>query len=368
MEDSSFKRFHWGLLLCGLCLSVVGVLFIYSATAERSGWAEARSQTMFLAVALGVFVVLLLPDYRFLARLAFPAYFVALAVLVAVLLFGRDIHGARSWFEFGSRRVQPAEPAKLALVLALARYLMYRENYKTFLGLAGPLVITLAPMALILKQPDFGTAIIFLPAMFVMLFVAGARLRHLGLVILTGLAMLPLLWFLVLNPTQRERIMGFVEPEKHTRTAGYQSAQSIIAIASGGAFGRGFGCGTHSKLGFVPLTQNDFIFTVIAEEWGFVGATAVLGLFVLMLLMMLEIAARTREPFGRLVVVGCASLFAFQVTVNVGVALQLIPTTGVTLPLVSQGGSSLVTSFALLALVINVGMHRVPVLARDTFR
>jgi len=368
MAGSVLRRFHWGLFACAASLAAVGILFVYSATAETSGWAEARTQMMFVAISLVVFTVLVVPSYRLLMRIAFPLYFVILALLVGLLLFAPEVNGAKSWFKIGSRRIQPSEMAKFALVLALARYLMYRENYKTLMGLAGPLLITLVPMALILKQPDLGTAIIFLPAMFVMLFMAGARLRHLGCVILVGLTMLPVLYFALLTPGQRKRISGFLQPDEYASTASYQGTQSIIAIGSGGVFGQGFRQGTHSKLGFVPLTRNDFIFTVIAEERGFVGATAVLGVFLLMFVMALEIAGRTREPFGRLVVVGCISLLAFQVLVNVGVALQLMPTTGVTLPFVSQGGSSLVTSFALLALIINVGMHRIPVLARDTFR
>jgi cell division protein FtsW (lipid II flippase) len=251
--------------------------------------------------------------------------------------------------------------------LALARYLAYRRDYRRVAGLIPPLLLVVLPMGLILVEPDLGTSLVLIPALFVMLYMAGASLKHLSAVAAMGAACAPVMYFFVMGPAQRGRITAFLSPDRDPFGAGWHLRQSLAAVASGGATGEGFSSGAPVLLNRGFAAHTDFIFAVIAHEWGFVGGLAVILLLFLFFSRGLEIAGSTREPFGRLLVVGFLTMLAFQALVNVGMTLRLCPITGITLPFISYGGSSLLVCFVMAALVLNVGMRRKAVIAPEDF-
>jgi len=366
LEARAWKHLDWVFLFAALVLAAIGIAFIWSSThwvPARAGL--ARQQTRWLVIGLFAFAAVVTIDYTRLGRLAYPGYAAILAALVYVLLFGVTRNNARRWIGlFGGRYLlQPSEFAKVAVVLALARYLMYRKNYRKLTGLIPPFLIVLVPIGLILKQPDLGTALVFLPTLFVMLYVAGASVRHLGAVAAAGAACTPLLWFFMMGTGQKGRILGFLWPLEHASREGWHVRQSLAAIISGGVTGNGFSSGSPVILNRGFAAHTDFIFSVIANEWGLLGALAVLLLFLILFSRGIAIAGTTREPFGRLLVVGMLTMLAFQTLVNVAMTLRLCPITGLTLPFVSYGGSSLLACFLMAAFVLNVGMRRKPVLA-----
>ncbi len=366
------KGAQWIILVCTLLISCAGILFIASASSryvDQGDWTysdKPAKQAMWLVVGLITFFTMLMFKYTRIMRLSYPIYLLGLLTLAVLLTFGNEINHSKRWFLIGPMRLQPSELMKIALILCLARYLMYRKNYRRFRGLLGPFLLTLAPMILIINQPDLGTALVLLPVLFALLYVAGARLKHLLIVMAMGLASLPLTYTL-LTDYQKNRLVAFLNPEAQLSGQGFQILNALYAIGSGGTFGKGWHHGTQNMLGFIPYDDNDFIFAVFAEEWGLMGSLCLLGAFLLIIMLGLGIAARTREPYGRLVAVGVVTLFAVQVIINVGVTVHLMPITGLTLPFVSYGGSSLLTCFIALGLLINVGMHKQPVLAREDF-
>ena len=367
LSSRDLRHFDWLLFLTVLALVLLGVGFIWSATRDHPVHARmAVKQLYWLVVSLVAFVVVVSVDYDRFGRLAYPLYAAVVVALVLVLFIGQEWNNARRWFSLFGFHAQPSELSKIVAVLALARYLMYRKNYRKLTGLIPPMLIVLVPMGLVLIEPDLGTALLFLPALFVMLYVAGASLRHLGVVAGGGVACLPLLWSFM-SATQKGRILGFLWPEKDPLGSGWHLRQSLAAITSGGMTGNDYASASpvlHSK-GFAAPT--DFIFSVIAHTWGFLGALAVLLLLLLLFSRVTEIAGATREPFGRLVVVGLGTMLAFQTLVNIGMTVRLCPITGLTLPFVSYGGSSLLTCFIMAGFIINIGMRRKPVVAPEDF-
>jgi rod shape determining protein RodA len=306
---------------------------------------------------------------------------------VVAIPFVPEINGAHRWIKFkiAGRQlpsIQPSEFCKLAYILALAWYLRYRSNYRNFRALIGPFVLTLLPMVLILLEPDLGTVVLMMPIFFTMLFVAGAKVKHLLIVILVALALSPLLWY-KMRPYQRTRISSVALQsawvrDRAERSAtlgqvlvggkfstkgwlkdwGYQLIRSKYAVASGGVKGYGFGQGPFVKYNFLPDRDNDFIFAMIAHQWGFLGCLLVLGLYVLVVGCGLEIAANNTDPFGRLLAMGIIAMFIVEVLVNVSMTVGLMPITGLTLPLISYGGSSLLVSMTAIGLLHNVGRCR----------
>jgi rod shape determining protein RodA len=367
---------RWGLFLAALALTGVGVLFVHSTTAlegEEFPGSVARKQILRAGVALAALaVVVRWVDYRFVERRAYVFYWAMVAFLSALLAvkYLRGDDRAIRWFRFVLFDVQPSELMKLAVVLCLARYLRFRDDQRSLGGLVMPYVLTLVPMVLVLLQPDLGTSLLFVPVLLGMLFVAGARARYLVLTIALALAVLPAAYFLgdslpILHEYQLRRVTAYFEqhdPAVRSREA-YQLDQSEVAIGSGGLFGRGLGRGSQNLLGHLPAKHTDFIFSIIGEESGFVGASSVVVVFLFVVLLSLRVALYTREPFGRLVAAGIAVAFAAQSFQNIGMTMGLLPITGVPLPFVSYGGSSLVASYLALALVMRVASQRVTVVA-----
>jgi rod shape determining protein RodA len=354
----------WFLLACVAVLVTYGVLFVGSAQGSES--ARSLKQLMWIAVGAVALIATVYVDYMKLLRRANVLYGVGLFLLVAVL-FTRPINNARSWFDLGFFKAQPSEFVKLLWVVAMAHALGTQENYRKLSGLWMPLALTLIPVALILRQPDLGTAMIFIPAFFAILYAAGARLRDLSVITATGIAGAGVLWAVFMRDYQKRRILAWLDPTAYRATDAYQMTMARIAIGSGGISGQGLGKGTLNKLNYVPVKDTDLIFSVIAEEWGLLGCLGLLLVLGLLIVACLEIARRSREPQGRLIAVGVASLIGFQTIVNLWVAVGLLPTTGVTLPFVSYGGSSLLSSFLCIGLALNVGLRRHSTLARDPF-
>jgi len=363
----AIKNFDWLLLATALILTSLGIAFIWSSThwePARSG-VPAAQQFRWFGVSLLALLACLSFDYSRLTNLAYPIYLIVEVGLALVLVPGVGVEhqNARRWIEFGGFSLQPSELMKVAVVLALARRLMYRKLERGADELAVPLLIGLVPMGLILVEPDLGTALVLLPTMFAMLYAAGARPRHLLALVAMGIAAAPVMWFFVMGKAQRGRITAFVSPEADLRGAGWHLRQSLAAVSSGGVTGTGFSSGSPVVLNRGFAAHTDFIFAVIANEWGFLGALAVLLLLFLFLSRGMEIASSTREPFGRLVVVGLLTSLGFQALVNIAMTVRLCPITGITLPFVSYGGSSLLICFVMAALILNVGMHRKAVFA-----
>ncbi len=370
MMRKKLSRVPWALVVIMCAILAYGVVFVFSASyraQENDFTADPYKQVVWMALGAAVFVALLVPNYMKLGRFAYLIYAVCLVLILASYLFP-PVNGARRWIPFGSFfKLQPSEFMKIAVVLALAKYLMYRDNLSRARKLAVPFCLALVPTVLILRQPDLGTALLFIPILFALLYSAGARVKHLGLAAAIGLALLPPLYFFGLKDYQRKRLTGFLHPERTSLQEGYQLVQSKIAIGSGGLTGQGLGQGSQNWMEALPYDQTDFIFAVVGEEWGLVGAGGLLLLYLALFAASISIALRTREPFGRLIVAGVVGLLAAQVYINVGMTMGLMPVTGMTLPLVSYGGSSMLSSFILLGLVANVAMHHIPVFSSREF-
>jgi rod shape-determining protein RodA len=404
----SYLRYtSWPIIAAMVALLVFGILAIdASEQADPSMSGRTSRQIIFTCVGLVAFLLATLVPYRLIGRLAYPLFAMTLALLVLVLLVGRGRDDARRWFDLGVVYFQPAEAAKLTYIILLAWYLRFGDHYRRLKGLVVPLALTFVPMALILMEPDLGTALLFLPTFYGMLFVAGARMRHLlGVVALaTILILLPVPCRItddasaeavrarralaytsfnvagaeyVLTPAplaviksyQVERIEGWLRQgaDDLPFRLRYQLRQSKITLGSGGWTGWGNWHEAHGFFRMLPDDHTDFIFAVIGGRWGFLGCLSVLFLYGVILMMGMEIALVTDDPFGRMLTVGVLALLAAQVVINVGMTLGLTPITGMTLPLVSYGGSSLVINCAALGLLINVGQRRPVSLAPKPF-
>lgn len=371
-------RMLWPLVLSMLLLISIGVAAIGATDPTIGGTPFLKTclgkQVAVALVGIVVFAVLYRVSYLCLRAPAYLLYAGLLASLVVVLKFAPEKNGARRWFEVLGFGVQPSEYMKLGVVLALARYLHVREPAARLRNVLVPLALVLLPMGLILKQPDLGTALVFFPVFAAMVFSAGARKRHVGLVcgLSLALAAAPFVVFFttkrVLPPLkeyQMKRLTAFVAPEDAPLDDGYQLTRSKIAIGAGGWTGRGPDEAASGFTRFVPERHNDFIFAVVGESWGLLGTTSVLILYAILLGTALSIAWRCREPFGRVAIVGVVAWFAVQVSVNVAMTIGLAPITGMTLPLVSYGGSSLLTSCATLGIVAGVARQYVPVFSHE---
>ncbi|UCC98849.1 MAG: rod shape-determining protein RodA [Phycisphaerales bacterium] len=391
------------LLTAALALLCIGIATIYSVghpaeqsqaqTEDLSGY--WKKQVMFAVVGIAGFLVANAVNYRRLGQASYWIFAFVLIMLAALLFskyvvtlpFAKPRVGTYRWIwltvgGYTLPSVQPSEFCKLAYVLALAWYLRYRSNYRNFKALVGPFALALLPMVLILPEPDLGTVLLLMPILFTMLFAAGAKVKHLLLIVLMALMVSPMLWY-KMRPYQRIRISSLLlqnawvreQAEAHPRLGsalvgtqftenkwkndwGWHLIRSKYAVASGGTTGYGFRQGPFVKYDFLKERHNDFIFAVIAQQWGFLGCLVVLGLYVVIVSCGLEIAANNTDPFGRLFAIGIVAVFVVEVIINVGMTVGLMPITGLTLPLVSYGGSSLVVSILCVGLLNNIGRCR----------
>jgi rod shape determining protein RodA len=355
-------HFEWFLPVVTCALCALGLATQYSATYDptRGVHPVVLRQLAWIGVGLVGMLVVLVIDYRTLERFAYVPYGLAVIALVLVPVIGVVGGGAQRWLRLGSVTVQPSEPMKILLVLALARYFNrtpVAPGGISLTRLVVPLALTAVPVTAILLQPDLGTVGIILAVFTAVAFVAGARLTPFATVFIAAIASGPLLWQF-LKPYQQQRLLTFFNPERDPLGAGYHVIQSRIAVGSGQFWGKGFLRGTQNQLDFLPEQHTDFIFSVFSEEWGFVGALVLLALYVGLLLRGFVIVSRTRDTFGALVGVGILAIIFLQVVVNVGMTTGLLPVVGIPLPFFSYGGSGLVTLLVGIGLVMNVQMRR----------
>ena len=354
----------WVLISEVLALSVIGFFVVYSATIHNADISQLWKKQLFWFF-LSMFGMWLFSrvDYRFWIEASYIFYWVSIVSLFVVLLIGDETNGAKRWIKLGILSYQPSELAKLSILLVLARYIGSRTVELFFLGrlffILGMLGL---PLILILKQPDLGSALLLVPVSFIIMYVGGIQYRWLLWILIMGTASCPLVWH-YLKDYQRERLEVFWNPQADPLGAGYNIIQSVIAVGSGGVAGKGYLQGTQTQLSFIPEHHTDFIFSVVGEEWGFVGCMVVLVLYYFMLQKSFEIARKARDREGALLALGIASIFAVQVVVNVGMTVGLLPVTGLTLPFISYGGSSLVFSYAAIGMLLNISYaNRRPVL------
>lgn len=351
------KGIHWPIVSIAGALILLGILAIYSASFRIGGGFAAKQATWSL-IGVCFFLSAAWVGYRFFLNVSYFLYGLAIVLLVLVLLFGETYLGANRWLSIGPFQIQPSELCKIATILVLAQYLANRtvlsEQKRSFFVM---LTVVAVPVGLILKQPDLGSALVFLPVLSAMLFFWGFRIRYLVSLIVLGVAVAPFLWR-ALKPYQQKRLLVFLNPSVDPIGASYTAIQSKIAVGSGGLVGKGWLRGTQIQLDFVPEHHTDFIFSVIGEEFGFIGSMAILVLFGFLLFYIFDIIEHTTDLRARLLAIGIAAFIFFQVFVNIGMTIGLAPITGITLPLVSYGGSSLVTTFFALGLLVSIYKER----------
>lgn len=377
----------WPILIAVAVLCTAGLAAI--AAVKPS---DAESQAAYIILGAIVFVFVARSNYKLVGRWAWGFYIACLLLLIYMMLAPERagflcvprINGYRSWIDLKILHLQPAELTKIAFVLLLARYLRFRSNYRTAIGLLPPFALALTPILLILQQQDVGTCLTFIPALLAMLFVAGAKWRHLFFIILLGILFAPVAWLAgparsggpdkpffrhlptLIRPNQRARVIAMFSHDPRTlNQSGFQQHKALIALGSGGLTGKGFGNVPIGKT--VPEAQNDMVLSLIGEQFGFIGVAIVLVAFLFIFLAGIEIAAGTKDPFGRLLAVGIVAILAAETFLNLMVTTRLMPVTGLTLPFVSYGGSSLLTCFIAIGLLVNVAHHRPLIMGPKAF-
>ena len=351
-------QISWSFVMWLCVIATFGFAMLYSAAyGNWDPWALPQMVRFF--VGLGLLIAIALIDIRIIMRYAYAFYFVILVLLAVVDVRGVIGGGAQRWIDLGVINLQPSEMMKAAIVLALARYFqgISLDDIGNPLVLLAPLLIVLAPFALVLLQPDLGTAGVIVMGAAVMFFLAGVRVWKFVTIGVASIAAIPIAWSF-LREYQQNRVLTFLNPERDPLGAGYHILQSKIALGSGGLFGKGFMQGTQSHLNFLPERQTDFIFTMLAEELGLVGALTLLSLYVIVMIYGFAIAFRARHQFGRLVAAGITSTLFFYFFINMAMVMGLIPVVGVPLPLISYGGTALLNLMLCAGLMMNVWVHR----------
>ena len=356
------QYFDWGLLGLTLMIACIGLVTLYSAVTAETPEPQKivfYKQLIWFGVGLVAMVFAFLFNYKLLDRWAPTVYIICILLLVAVLFMGKYVGGSKRWLIIGPVSIQPSELVKLGVIIILARYFSkdaYTRGF-TLRELIRPFILILVPFVLIVRQPDLGTAmLVMLIAGSITLFVKIERKSLIALIV-SGAVLVPLVWF-VLKPYQQQRILVFLNPDNEPLRAGYHIIQSKIAIGSGMLTGKGFLKGTQNALSFLPEEHTDFIFSVLAEEWGFMGSMVLILLFLIFIFWGINVAIACREPFGTILAVGVTAMIFWQVIINIGMAMGLLPVVGVPLPFISYGGSSVLTTAIGIGLLLNVSMRR----------
>lgn len=356
----NFLRINWILFALMMALLAYGVYAIYSATwmREQNFW---TSQTVWILICMPMFFVVSLVDYRWVNFGAIPIYVLSILCLVATMLFGEKRYGARSWLNLGPMNFQPSQMAIVAGILTLAIFLQNSRAMAPFLRILCCGAIVGAPWILILIQPDLGSCIVWVPVLLAMMFIGGIPKRWLISMLIVGIAMIPLVVQFGLKPYQYSRITTFLNPEADPQGDGWNITQSLIAIGSGGFSGKGFKApNTQLELGFLPSTivHNDFIFSVLGEQHGFLGGVGLLAAFALLFLLILQIAMEAEDDLGRLLAVGFVMLLFTHTFMNIGMTISITPITGLPLPLISYGGSFVMITLFGFGLLQSIWVHR----------
>ena len=350
---------NWILICLIFILIVVGLVTLYSAAgAKLQPW--ALRQFYYFCVFFPLMIIIALTNTRLLFRFAYLPYFIAIILLIVVALMGHNSMGATRWIRIGTINIQPSEIIKLCLVIALAKYFdnMEAKNIDKTKSILAPIIIISLPALLILKQPDLGTTAILVLTGIIILYIAGVGIWKFitfgGLFLITS----PFLWFFALYDYQKERIINFINPNNDPTGAGYNIIQSKIAIGSGGLTGKGLFNGTQGQLNFLPEKQTDFIFTMFVEELGFTGGFIVIAIYLAIILISMKIAIKTKHQFGRLLVIGIATIFFLHMFINISMVMGLMPVVGAPLPLISYGGTIMATMLTGFGLILNIDLNK----------
>jgi rod shape determining protein RodA len=359
-ERRLYHHIDWGLVAAIVALCVLGVAMIASTTADptRGNSRLFATQIYAIVLGLGALIFTLSIDYRSFADKSHWLYIGLLLALVYVIFFGTVQMGARRWIGSGGFNLQPSEFAKVGLALVLAKLFGDQRGDPTWLDLTIAGILTCLPLALIAKEPDLGTAVTLVPVFLAVAYLAGMKLRILGVLLVAAVLAAPVAWKFALKDYQKSRISTFLDPSQDAKGAGYQQIQARITVGSGGVMGKGFKQGTQGQLRFLPVAHNDFIFSVLAEEQGFAGVVVALALYLFVILRALEAARMAKDRLGSYLVIGVLASFTFQVIYNITMSAGLAPVKGLTLPLMSYGGSSMIATLAGCGLVLNVRMRR----------
>ncbi|MDY3030921.1 MAG: rod shape-determining protein RodA [Clostridia bacterium] len=370
VRDSVMERkFDMPLLLTTLLLSVFGIIIIYSATRTLNSNTNVIVQSV--AVCLGTAALLgtCLFDYEQFKNLIKPIYLLSIAMLIVVLIFGVDGGwGAKSWIRFGAIGIQPTELVKLCFILTFSYHLdKVSDSINKPLVLLGLLAHIGVLIGLILLQPDLGSALVFIFMFVCMIFSAKLSYKYIVPITAVGIASLPLIYKYVLHDYQQKRIQVFLNPELEPYDRGYNVIQSKIAVGSGQLWGKGFLNGTQNQMGYLPTKHTDFIFSVLSEEFGFIGSMIVVALLFALILRCFKVAKRADNSYGRYICIGVGAMFLFHTFENVGMCIGLMPVTGIPLPLISYGGTSLITNMIAVGLVMSVAYHNKPRSSYDVY-
>ena len=359
-ERRLYYHIDWALVIAMLALCALGVVMIDSTTSDPTRGNSHLYITQMYAIALGLIAaaVTLAIDYRAFTDKSHFIFGALILALLYVMFFGTVQMGARRWIALGGFNLQPSEFAKIGVALVLAKYFGDNRGAPGWPDLAIAGALTLIPLGLIAKEPDLGTAVTLVPVFLGVAYLAGMRMRILGIIGLCLVLAAPIAWKFALKDYQKSRISTFIDPSQDAKGAGYQQIQARITVGSGGLSGKGFKQGTQGQLRFLPVAHNDFIFSVLAEEQGFAGVLAALGLYLFVILRALEAARLAKDRLGSYLVLGILASFTFQVVYNITMSAGLAPVKGLTLPLMSYGGSSMIATLAGFGLVLNVRMRR----------
>jgi rod shape determining protein RodA len=353
----NLKSFDWILFSLIILLLIFGLVVIFSITYHTPKQNLGISQLIYAVLGIGLLVLFTLIDYRTLSSASVVLYFIGVALLILVLILGRTKLGSTRWIDFGFFNFQPSEIFKVILILALSNFLVRKEEITVvdFLIYLGMIAL---PVTLVLLEPDLGTAIIYI-IIGIFLFLA-CRTKEVYLLAsgLLVVILLPISWFFILRPYQRERILTFLNPRHDPFGSGYNVLQSTISVGSGGWLGKGLGHGLQSQLNFLPIAHTDFIFATLAEELGFIGAGLLLILFLILIFRVVSIGVLAKDALGRYIAFGVAVMILFQILINVGMNIGIMPVTGIPLPLISHGGSSLFSTMIALGIVGSIFVRR----------
>lgn len=361
MKRKILKNIEWSILISTIILVIIGLVALTSAT-KNSNYEELKKQILWLTISIPILIVVIFVDYDIFAKISPILYGIILTLLVAVL-FTSAINGATSWFDIGPFSFQPAEFAKVVIVLFIAWLITKiqkngRDQINRVLKLGLLLIAFAVPVLLIIKQPDYGTAMAFVSAFIFMLFVAGLKKRYIIPSILLVVILVPVLYFFVLPEHAKSRIDVYLNPDLDPRGAGYNIIQSKLAIGAGQLLGMGLFKGNQTQLGFLYPKTTDFIFSLIGEEMGFVVAASIIFLYVVLITKSIYVAKTAKDDLGSYIAMGIAGIFFFHMIENIGMTMGLLPITGVPLPFVSYGGSSLLSNFIMIGLLLNISGRR----------
>jgi rod shape determining protein RodA len=358
---SSYRDFDWVLLGFVLLLSIISVLEIKSATLHTKFHGFDHKQIGFLAIGIVLMFLISLIDYHRLLDIVHWAYGIGILSLIAVALFGTKVLGGKRWISYHGVHFQPSEWIKLILIVAVARYFWGLAGKElTWADIGKVAAMVFVPLVLVLKQPDLGTSLTYVPILICGLFLGGIRFKQVALILLAVVLIGGIAWKSGkhLKPYQQARINAFINPDSDPRGSGYQIRQSLIAVGAGGVWGKGANKGTQTQGDFLPIPYTDFIFAAFCEEHGFVGAVGVLLLYFLILMRLIQNAQTASDLPGSFIIMGIVAVIVFQIAVNVGMVVGLMPVTGIPLPLLSYGGSSVLFTFLALGIVMNIRMRR----------